>query len=129
MQPILTDNFLSHYPVIQTMSQSGKGGTFLAIDSRSPEFSPLLLKVGYRNGGIMDCLTDGKTHIESEIDIYRRLSLIALRKDCPALIDHFSQENTAILVTEFIVGADLRTQFCNASLNLLGRINRIYLCR
>jgi len=96
---------LMHYIFLKGLSQRGKGGTYLAMDTRETFIKNVIIKEGRKNGELDYDLRDGYWRIENERNILRKLSTSAAKS--PSIIDHVVSGRSKFLILEKIDGVDL----------------------
>lgn len=104
----------TRYRVFKALSQRGKGGAFLAIDSESESFDLCVIKQGLDRGEVHWNGQDGALLVRNEA---RVLSQIGKRVEgVPCLFDRFTIGHDQYVVMEFFEGRSL--------LNLVSRRRR-----
>lgn len=105
----IADHFICGYPVISTISQNGKSGTFIGLNIKSEGLEAVVLKIGYKNGAIQRSSLDGYEYVLREIENYHIVRDHDLLCVCPRLIDSIDTGSSSIIVTEHIDGYDMLT--------------------
>lgn len=97
---LVANKVLLKYPIIKTISQSGKGGVFVALDLSMKAYTEVILKIGYRNGFKVNEKTDGISLIHREVYYYKKIKHLSKTKITPNLISHIETSNLNIMVIE-----------------------------
>jgi len=100
-------NPFNTYEVFHVLSQRGKGGVYLAIDSGSTPNRVCVIKEGRLNGEPEWDGRDGAWRVKRELD--NLLTLNSLGSVVPSIYSFFELEGNSYLVTEFIEGPNLQT--------------------
>lgn len=101
------NRFLTRYPIFRCLRQTGKGGVFLALNIAKPYFEDVILKLGRRNGCILDDGRDGFDLLRHEYDSLGLLGRSELGGFLPHIIDYAEFEKCNCLVLKRFSGQDL----------------------
>lgn len=116
--PSELDGFLSSYPVVRAISQSGKSGVFLAVSIANQYLPKRLVKVGYKNGALQPDGRDGCWFVRNDLEIYKELNKYNRADLAPTLIDSYTGCGEAAFVTEYINGPNLQILHLAGQLSL-----------
>lgn len=102
------EGFLLKYPVIDVISQRGKGGVFTALDLSQESYTEVILKCGYYLGEVSEFGTEGAQMVRNEILYTKLISELKLTEYPVAkLIDSFDFGKTVVAVNEKVEGRRL----------------------
>ena len=113
------------YPVVDVISQQGKGGVFVAVDFESEEYKEVIVKLGYRHGGEVQPGVDGIRLIRNDESTLRFLESKPLRLIAtPRVIAAAHGKDSYALVQERIIGKNARELLAGGTLTI-NHINTI----
>lgn len=101
------NKFLTRYPIFRCLRQTGKGGVFLALNVAKPYFEEVIVKLGRRNGCILDDGRDGFDLLRHEYDSLGLLRRSGLGGFLPHIIDYAEFDACNCLVLQRFSGQDL----------------------
>jgi len=93
------------FKAFQALSQRGKGGVYLAIDSAKAPPVLCVLKEGRRHGEVEWDGRDGYWRVQHEAEVTASLAKAGL--NVPQIYSSFAAEKNFYLVTEFVEGENL----------------------
>jgi serine/threonine protein kinase len=102
-----TNPLVTRFQVFCVLCQRGKGGVYLAIDSRSVPESVCVIKEGRRDGEVTWDGRDGSWRVRTEMENLLALESCGIR--VPKVFSSFELDGNFYLVTEFIQGCSLQT--------------------
>jgi hypothetical protein len=102
-----TSPLVTRFQVFGVLSQRGKGGVYLAIDSQSVPESVCVIKEGRRDGEVAWDGRDGSSRVRTEMENLLALQSCGIR--VPKVFSSFELDGNFYLVTEFIQGCSLQT--------------------
>ncbi len=95
----------TRYLVYEALSQRGKGGVYLALDTAGQALKKCIIKEGRANGESIGDLVDGRCFINQEIVVLTHLHQYT--KQVPQLLDTFEACGNKYAVMEHVDGAAL----------------------
>lgn len=112
------NKFLTFYPIYKSLVQTGKGGVFLALDIKSVSFNEVVVKLGRRNGCILDDGRDGFDLLTHEYQSLLKLQNTLLSNSVPQILDYAEFGFCNCLVLKRFSGPDLMVAKQNGSLSI-----------
>jgi hypothetical protein len=93
-----SSHLLKKYPVIEVISQRGKGGTYLALDVTSESPTTCIVKEGRKNGEVNWHGQDGIFYRICEYNYLKKLALIGVK--VPHIIDFIESDQAVFLILQ-----------------------------
>lgn len=114
---------LLKYPVVDVISQQGKGGVFVGLDLGSQHYREVILKLGYRHGNETIKGVDGMALIRNEESALRYLQSSPLRNvRTPNVLAAAEGEDSYAIVLERIDGCNGRNCLNTLEVKLIIRV-------
>lgn len=120
----LPERLSPHILIQSCISQRGKGGVYLCLDTRENPPRSCILKEGRKNGELLWSGRDGSDRIRNEADILTILGSTAAGS--PKVLGEFPSGGNHYLILERIEGVDIQ-RLINASPAPLSRLDKLKL--